>query len=219
MSDSVEAGALKLGDTVVGSPASAETAAPVDTPGSALDIEAFRRGDAECFRVLVKRFGPLIKHIAQSYTKDRDQQDDLYQEACVRLLTQRARYDERGALRGWITRLAHSCCRNRCAARAVRKAALDRYGAQLIPVEESDALVDDPTRLLNYRTFMRALERALAAIPSRQAEAFSLVHIEGHTPAKAARILNVSAATIRSNIRYAREKLREELEDARDALS
>ena len=96
MSDSVEAGALKLGDTVVGSPASAETGAPVDTPGSALDIEAFRRGDPECFRVLVKRFGPLIKDIAASYTKDRDQQDDLYQEASVRLLTQRARYATTG---------------------------------------------------------------------------------------------------------------------------
>lgn len=219
MSDSVEAGALKLGDTVVGLPASAEPAAPVDTAGHALDIEAFQRGDPDCFRILVKRFGPLIKDIAQSYTKDRDLQDDLYQEACVRLLTQRARYDERGALRGWITRVAHSCCRNRCAARTARKAALDRYGAQVIPVEESNALVDDPTRLLNYRTFMKALEHALAAIPSRQAEAFRLVHIEGHTPARAARILNVSPATIRSNIRYAREKLREELEDARDALS
>ena len=143
-----------------------------DAADPTFDAEAFRRGDPECFRLLLRRFGPLIRSIVASYAQDGDDRDELYQSVSIRLLTQRGHYSDRGAMRGWITRLAHNCCRNWFAARKAHGSAHDRYIARAIPVGESDAILDDPARLLDYRSFLDSLERALAALPERQAEAF-----------------------------------------------
>ena len=94
------------------------------------DAEAFRRGDPECFRLLLRRFGPLIRSIVASYAQDGDDRDELYQTISIRLLTQRGHYEDRGAMRGWITRLAHNCCRNWFAARKAHGSAHDRYIAR-----------------------------------------------------------------------------------------
>lgn len=183
------------------------------------DAEAFRRGDPECFRLLLRRFGPLIRSIAASYAQDGDDRDEPYQTVSIRLLTQRGHYEDWGAVRGWVTRLAHNCCRNWFAARKARESAHDRYAARAIPAEESGDILDDPARLLDYRSFLDSLERALAALPEQQAEAFRLVHIEGRTPSAAARRMRVSAATVRSHLRHARIQLRELLQEEKDALS
>lgn len=185
----------------------------------AFDIEAFRRGDRECFRQLLKGFGPLIRSIVASYAQESDDQDELYQLVSIRLLTQRGQYEDWGAMRGWVARLAHNCCRNWFEARRARRSALDRYAVHVIPIKDSGTLLEDPARLLNYRGFLERLENALDRMPPRQAQAFKLVHIEGRTPAAAARKMKISTATVRSHIRSAREKLRELLEEERDVLS
>ena len=133
MSDSALAGVLGPADLHAALPP--KTRERVDR--AAIDAEAFRRGDPECFRVVLKRFGPIIRSVVRSYAKNADDQEDLYQEVSVRLLTQRSRYEDCGAMPGWITRVAHCACRNWCAARKARKSALERYAAELIPHEES----------------------------------------------------------------------------------
>ena len=85
----------------------------------------------------------------------------------------------------------------------------NRYAAQVPPTEEFDALFDDPSRLLDYRTFLERLERAVDELPVRQRRAWRLVHTEGHSIDRAARRLRTTNATVRSNIRHARKKLRE----------
>ena len=217
MSDSLVAVVADLVEAETSARASTETRAP--SGGALIDVEGFRRGDPECFRAVLTHFGQVIRGVVASYTGEPDEQDELCQQVSFRLLTQRTRYQDWGPLRGWVTKLAHNCCRNWCAARSARESALGRYAQEVIPVEESDALLDDPTRLLNYQRFLEHLEHALAAIPARQAQAFRLVHIEERSLSHAARTMSVSVATVRSHVRHAREKLRELLWEARDVLS
>ena len=186
---------------------------------AAFDIEAFRLGDPDCFRQVLKGFGPMIRGIVASYAREGDDRDELYQLVSIRLLTQRGRYEDSGAMRGWVARLAHNCCRNWFEARKARRSAFDKYAVQVIPIEDSGTLLEDPARLLDYRRFLERLENALNGMPPRQAQAFRLVHIEGHTPAAAARKMKVRAATVRSHIRSAREQLRKLLEEERHVLS
>ena len=161
----------------------------------------------------------MIRGVVGSYASNPDDREDLYQEVSVRILTQRARYEDRGALRGWVIRVTHCACRNWCAARKARKSAMDRYAAELIPHQESGSLLDDPSRMLNYRRFLESLAQAMAEMPARPAEAFALVHIKGRSPASAARIMDVREATVRSHLRHARERLHELLKEASVELS
>ena len=216
MSDSAASGSLRLAEAL---PALSPSAAPGAPDDAGIDSLAFRRGDPECFALVLRRFGPLIRSIVAAYVEDPDDQDDLYQEVCIRLLTRRRFYKEIGAMEGWVTTLARGCCRNWYQARKSRVSAAKRYAAQVPPTEESDVLLDDPSRLLDYRTFLERLDRAVAELPSRQRRALRLVHIDGHSVDRAARTLGTTAATVRSNIRHARKKLRELMRDEGYELS
>ena len=206
MSDSAASGSLDLPEVLPALSPADETKASDD---ALIDSQAFRRGDPECFALVLRRFGPVIESVVAAYTEDADDRDDLYQEVCIRLLTRRGSYREMGAMEGWVTTLARGCCRNWLAARESRLSATKRYAAQVPPTEESDALLDDPSRLLDYRTFMQRLERAVDELPLRQRRAWRLVHTEGQSVDRAARRLGTTAATVRSNLRHARKKLRE----------
>ena len=206
MSDSAASGSLGLPEALRVLSTSEGKKAPDD---ARIDIQAFQRGDSECFALFLRRFGPLIKRIVAAYAQDPDDQEDLYQEVSIRILRRRKSYKEIGAMDGWVTTLARGCCRNWYEARKSRVSAAERYAAQVAPTEESDALFDDPSRLLDYRTFLERLERAVEELPSRQRSAWRLVHVDGHSVDRAARMLRTTAATVRSNIRHARKKLRE----------
>ncbi len=177
------------------------------------------RGDTESVRTILEHCGPMIRDIVASYASDRDDQDDLYQEIGIRILEQRTRYEEMGALSGWIATIAHRQCRNWRSARRARQLARDRYSVESIPMEATGSILDDPSRLLNYREFLSRVEHCIRALPARQAEAFRLVHIEGRTPHEAARIMKVSAWTVRSHLRHARTKLRTAMEDYKNEMS
>ena len=210
MSDSAVSGSLDLEEALRVLTTTEGTKAPDD---ACIDIRAFRRGDPECFALVLRRFGPLIKSIVAAYAEDTDDQDDLYQEVSIRLLTRRAFYKEIGAMEGWVMTLARGCCRNWYEARKSRMSVAERYAAQVPPTEESDALFDDPSRLLDYRMFLERLELAVEELPSRQRRALRLVHVDGLSVDRAARTLGTTTATVRSNIRYARKKLRELMRD------
>lgn len=211
MSDSAASGSLDLGAVVPGIRATKADPGPIDS-------EAFRQGDPDCFATVLDRFEPLIRSVVNAYADDRDDQEDMYQEVCVRLLTRREHYREMGAMAGWITTMARGVCRNWRKARGARASVVERYSALNPPVEESDDLLDDPSRLLECQTFLEGLERSVAALPPRQATALRLVHIEGHSTNRAARMMRTTPATVRSHIRHARDQLRKIMEDAKNEL-
>lgn len=182
--------------------------------------KGFRQGDRAAFRAMLDRFGPMIQRIVSSYAPNEpDAQEGLYQEVCIRVWQQRHKYDEQGKMASWLSTLAHRHIRN-CNARAnTRGLALDRYRTEHIPKESIPSLLANPARLLRYRRIVDRVQKALEQLPDRQSRAFRLVVVLEYSPAEAAKELGVSQATVRSNIRHARAKLRELLTDVTDELS
>ena len=217
MSDSADSGTLAFGEVLPGASAAKPTEVPTDD--APVDTGTHRRGDPARFAIMLRRFGPSIRGVVNAYSEDRHDREDMYQEVCIRLLTREHDYREQGTLEGWVVTVARGVCRNWRKSQAARSSATDRYSAEFPPEEESDDLFDDPSRLLQYQTFLERLERALAELPPRQATAWRLVHIEGHSANRAARMTKTTPATVRSNIRHARIRLRELMKDARRELS
>ena len=144
MSDSAVPGSPGLGKVFSGGSGSKPAGAVTDD--APIDAKAYRRGDPAYFGILVKRFGPLIRTVVKEYSEDGDEREDMYQEVCIRLLRRAKDYRESGAFRGWVGTIARGVCRNWNTSQAARDSAIDRYAAELPPVEESDALLDDPSR-------------------------------------------------------------------------
>ena len=180
-----------------------------------IDIEQFHRGDSGTFRRVLHRFGPLIKSIAASYTFNLHDREELYQEITVRLWERRTLYSGRGPLGGWINRMAHHFCRNWHKSQAAREAATERHAAEAIALGDADGLLEDPSRLMDRLEFMDRLRFALAQLPPRQEQTFTLIHMEGFSVAETARMLRARRVTVRSNLRHATRKLRELMGDYR----
>lgn len=179
----------------------------------------FEEEDDECLRAVLEQYGPLIRKVAWSHAHSVDDQEDLYQEICIRILEKRDQYREQGTMGGWIGTVARNVARDWHAARSAHESAKRSYSIAVVPIEAARRVAEDPSRLLNYSEFLASVRQALDSLPDRQATAFRLVHIEGHSPREAGRIMNVATATVRSNLRHARKKLRKQLGELKDALS
>ena len=191
----------------------------IDKNDTEIDFEAFRRGDPREFEKVLDRVSGLVGDIAASYTDNPDDQEDVYQEICVRIWGQRHHYDDRGVLSSWVYKLGHRHGCNWRAKRVSQNGTIARYSVGYVPREHMGRLLGDPRRLLSYNQFLDALERAFEELPPRQWEAFELVVLEGNSPRQAAHKLGVTDTTVRSHVRHVRARLRELLEDCKDDLS
>ena len=178
-------------------------------PKREIDIGAFRRGEG--FETVLEAFGPLIHSLAHRYAGDADEEADLYQEACIRIYSQCHTFQE-GSLPVWIYRTADRCCRNFARARRSRKAATERFATASQNGRPTAAATDPWKHVVRMETNLR-LRRALARLSARQAHVFVLTQVEGYSAREAARIMDVSVSTVRSNLRHARKKLREYLKE------
>lgn len=170
-----------------------------------IDIGAFRRGEG--FETVLREFGPLIHSVAHRYAGDADEEEDLYQEACIRIYSQCHTF-QNGSLPVWIYRTADRCCRNHVRARGLRQAARERFATASQNGRPTTGETNPWKHVLRVETNLR-LRRALARLSARQAHAFVLTQVEGYSARDAARIMDVSVSTVRSNLRHARKKLRE----------
>ncbi len=201
-----------------------DDAEPSDSGGTGhhlngIDLKAFRRGDQHAFQAVLERYGPTIKAIAAAYTTEPADQQDLYQEICVRLWQNGSDYRDAGKFSGWVAKLANNHARNWLTRRRRRDGIFEPYEADTVPIERADTLASDPSRLLRFNRFLDHLDGALAKLPRKQFRMFTMVCLEGHPPKAVAEELEVSVGTVRSNVRHVRAKLRKQLKDPRHALS
>lgn len=171
------------------------------------------RPDFGSARALMKRFGPLIETVAERYAVDGDDQDDLYQEICIRVVDRIDQYEGRGALGGWIQRLAHRLGRNWFNARTAHEERLERYEAEMLPMDVAESLISNPEKLMDFQEFLQGLGDVFARLPERQADVMILMHLQGHSIPEVAEILKSKESTIRSHHRHARKNLRKMLGD------
>lgn len=201
-----------------------DDAEPSDSGGTdhrlnGIDLEAFRRGDQRAFQAVLEGYGPTIKAIVATYTTEPADRQDLYQEICVRLWQNGSKYRDGGKFSGWVVRLGNNHARNWLDRRRRRDGIFEPYEPDTVPIERTDTLASDPSRLLRFNRFLDHLEGALAKLPPKQFKMFTMVCLEGHPPKAVAEELEVSVGTVRSNVRHVRAKLREQLKDPRHALS
>ena len=180
-----------------------------------LDIRAFLSGDLDALRQVLNHFSPLIESVAASYASDQSDRDELFQKVSIRIWGRRAQYAGRGSLGGWINRVASSVCFNWARARKTRRKYEARYAAEVVSMNGAHD-PSNPAENAAQGEFAAHLRHCLADLPMRQADTFILKHVKGYTTAEVAKIQGVRPATVRSNLRHAREQLRIMMEDFRE---
>jgi RNA polymerase sigma-70 factor, ECF subfamily len=139
---------------------------------------------------------------------DRGEAEDVLQTTYLKILDGRARFAGRSAFRTWLFGVVR-----RTAAESRRRRRIGRW----LPLGWLGAAArdgrPDPAAALARSEESRALERALADLPTRQREVLHLVFYQEISIADAARVLHISLGTARTHYERGKTALRRALEE------
>jgi RNA polymerase sigma factor (sigma-70 family) len=138
---------------------------------------------------------------------DREEAEDVLQEAYLKVLDGAAVFDERSSLKTWLFGVIRRTAAGRRRRRWARALALGRWlGGQPDPPS-----LQNPESSARASETRRALTCALEALPARQRELLHLVFYQDLTVEEASRILGISLGAARTHYHRGKERLREKL--------
>lgn len=201
--------------------------------GEAEELRAARAGDEDAFLALVERHEPVLLRVAEGWLGSRALAEELVQDAWLRVMERLDSFEGRGSFRSWLLAIVSNGART-WAVREARTTSLAELEAMTsagpsVDPSRFDAIGDwarpprplegeTPERLLRKAQAARALETALAALPSGQRAVVMLRDVDGLSAEEACEALALSAANQRVLLHRARSKLRALLEGFADGL-
>jgi RNA polymerase sigma-70 factor (ECF subfamily) len=163
----------------------------------------FRDGDPAAFDALFHRYAPRLVSFLARMVREKERAEELAQEAFMRVVLARDRYQPRARFSTWIFGIASNLALNDLA-RAHRSR--EQRGS-----EGAAERIADPSPLpdesLEARRKLLWLEEALAKLPARQRAALLLRADQGLSYEEIAAALETSAKSVKSLIHRARSAL------------
>ena len=158
--------------------------------------------DGEFERLLVES-STLAFRVAYGVLRQREDAEDVAQEAFIKAHRNFRRLRDRGRFRSWLVRLTWRLAIDRQRANR-RRSNRDTEHVRLSPsVTTADPAID------NERA--NHLWTAIDALPERLRLPLILAGIEGHDIREVARLLQVPEGTVKSRLFHARERMKESL--------
>jgi RNA polymerase sigma-70 factor (ECF subfamily) len=159
-------------------------------------IAACKANDRLAQQLLYKRYANAMFTISYRITKDKELAADVLQEAFVRVFHYIYTFRGESTLGAWIKTIV------------VRSAlALLKKEKKELSFDLSE--VDESHTHLHFSHDIDYLEKAILSLPSGYRTVFLLIEVEGYTHQDVADLLGVSVGTSKSQLFYAKKKLRE----------
>jgi RNA polymerase sigma-70 factor (ECF subfamily) len=166
-------------------------------------VERARTGDRRAAEALVRRHLGTAYGVALAVLADRDEAEDVCQDAMVRMLERLGDCRNPDRFVPWLAEIVRNHAYNRRAYRRVREAAsLDHASA---------ASAEKASDLAERGELRRRLERALASLTVVQRLVVILHDMQDHTHREIAQLLRLSETASRQHLFVARKRLRAHL--------
>lgn len=181
-------------------------------------LERIRKGDDSGFELLVKEHTGKIVGLAWRMVGNREEAEDLAQEAFLRLHRSIPGFRGESRISTWLyrttTRLAIDHLRRE---RIKRKLFFFRQSNDAPdPVELASDCRPGPDRELQSKQAMQTLRKSLNKLSARQQVIFTLRHYEGLSLKEIADHLEIETGTVKAHLHRAVTQLRQELVDYRE---
>lgn len=184
---------------------------PVDTSAEGLerpsDEELARRaqeGDRDAVETLVRRYVRVVHAVVASWLPEPADVEDAAQEAFLRALAALGRFDVERPFAPWLYQIARNVARNRAESRS-------RWKTEELTEAGRESARARPDAELESAELRRLVTEAMETLPDQQRIAFRLSDVEGYRSDEVARIMGLTAGTVRSHIHHARRALRASL--------
>lgn len=182
-------------------------------------MQAFARGDANAFDALYERHRGWLYRMLARQLPDDARADDVFQETWYALIRAAPSYQPTARFTTWLYLLARQRIADywRASNPGERPLAFNEDG-ELQDTDVLDALIDevtDPLRLAERRQLAGRLVAAIGALPPLQREALLLAEEADMSLEDIALATGTERETVKSRLRYARQKLARLLEEDR----
>jgi RNA polymerase sigma factor (sigma-70 family) len=158
--------------------------------------------DADAFRALVERHGPMILGVCRRRLGDHHAADDAFQATFLALARNARGLRRPDTLATWLYKVAVRIC-GRARRLATRRRGLERCGVPRPPA--------DPAAELTARELLDVLDDELFRLPERYRRAVWLVYWQGLPHAEAAARLNLTSGALHGRLDRGRKRLADRL--------
>jgi RNA polymerase sigma-70 factor, ECF subfamily len=169
------------------------------------DIVRSQRGDSAAFGRVVRDHHRYAFSLALRLVCDEADARDVAQESFVRVWRNLDQFDPGTRFTTWLYRMVTNCSLDLIRSRKRRPAA-DRSGE----ADPPDTMT--PELIATNRDIVRIIEHLAGHLPETQRVVFTLRDIQDLSIEEVCDITGLSSESVRSNLHYARKKLRERLE-------
>ncbi|MEZ4448574.1 MAG: RNA polymerase sigma factor [Nannocystaceae bacterium] len=194
-----------------------------DAPSDEALMASFRRGDGKAFEILVVRHRRGLYNFLFRSVRNQSRAEELLQEVFLRVVKAKSRYEQTARFSTWIYTIARNLCVDESRrAQFRRTVSLDatrpgKDGDERGSMLESTAAdqVDVDQEAMGPRIQDR-VAAAVDRLPDDQREVFLMRQLGGLSFKEIGEVVGAPENTVKSRMRYALEKLREELADLHD---
>ena len=177
-------------------------------------VQAARGGDVEAFEGLVRRYDRNVFRIAQHITQNREDAEDVVQDAFLKAYTNLKQFQGQSKFYTWLVRIAvNEALMKLRRRRPERMVSLDedvKTEEDSVPREVAD-WSPNPEQQYNQAELKEILSKTIQGLPPSFRTVFVLRDVEGLSTEETAEALELSIPAVKSRLLRARLQLRERL--------
>ena len=177
-------------------------------------VRAAKGGDDGAFNQLVERYDRNVFRIAQHITQNREDAEDVVQDAFLKAFTNLHQFQEQSKFYTWLVRIAvNEALMKLRRRRPERTVSLDediQTGEDSVPREVAD-WSPNPEQNYNQAELREILTKTIQGLPPGFRTVFILRDVEGLSTEETADALELSIPAVKSRLLRARLQLRERL--------
>lgn len=165
-----------------------------------------RKGDADAFAELVRRYRNDVFGLAMHYVGQREDAWDIAQEVFVKAHRSLGRFRGDASFKTWVLRITSNQCKD-----FFKKRRLPTVSMDAAVRESAASSLAGPEQAAEAREIGEGIQQALGTLPHKHRTAFILREFEGMSYDEMAEAMGCNLGTVMSRLHHARRKLREQL--------
>jgi RNA polymerase sigma-70 factor, ECF subfamily len=177
-------------------------------------VQAAKTGDDAAFSELVRRYDRNVFRIAQHITQNREDAEDVVQDAFLKAYTNLGQFQGQSKFYTWLVRIAvNEALMKLRRRRPERFVSLDediKTEEDSVPREVAD-WSPNPEQMYNQAELKEILGKTIQGLPTGFRTVFVLRDVEGLSTEETAEALELSIPAVKSRLLRARLQLRERL--------